>query len=625
MLNIEFHGLAGRPVKTCVSVQIIRAEPIFIIIYRQIIGPGQQVFGSRRVINPADVDINHDLTIDLMDLSALWDAWLSHDGPSDDWNGSCDISDPPDGIIDVLDLTALVADWLEIFPDPNDLMNAADFNNDRKINILDYSIFSAAWLSDDSPSANWNPACDIAEPADGRVDVLDLEVFTANWLVRVQTPSQWWYGADFDRSLKVDLLDYAAFSAAWQSNDSPTPNWNIACDVAFPRDGVVDARDLAVLAEDWLTTLVDPRERTDVADINNDFRVDQLDYAILSSAWLSDDNPPLNWDSRSDFAPADGRINAFDFSVFAVHWQFTIPDTDQFIFIGGGQFEMGDHYDFMPEAMPTHTVQVDSFYMGKFPITNQQYCEFLNASMASGELKVDAGIVYDIDDTTNSIPYFGTNAVNDHSRIEYAGGVFTVIDKPDHPVVQVNWYGSVAYCNWLSEQQGRQSCYDLSTWQCDFTKSGYRLATEAEWEYAARGGQYVPYYRYFWGDVIDASKANYYIEGGGSPNATTPVGYYDGNQIPAGDVMANAYGLYDMAGNVLEWCNDWYDAGYYSVSPADNPKGPNEGTTRVVRGGSWNNVDEFCLVAFRDKPHMPLERSGSYGFRICIPAPGSDE
>ena len=185
----------------------------------------------------------------------------------------------------------------------------------------------------------------------------------------------------------------------------------------------------------------------------------------------------------------------------------------------------------------------------------------------------------------------------------------------------VNWYGAVAYANWRSARNGRDPSYDLLTWECDFEANGYRLPTEAEWEYAARGGEHDPYYMYPWGDTIDGSNANYWDSGDpyetSAYSRTTLVGYYDGNQVPAGVDMANGYGLYDMAGNVWEWCNDWYDEDYYSTSPYDNPCGPATGTHGVFRGGSWINSANLLRCAYRFWIYPDSWYIGS-GFRLAL-------
>jgi len=329
----------------------------------------------------------------------------------------------------------------------------------------------------------------------------------------------------------------------------------------------------------------------------------------------------------------DKKVDMLDFTEFASNWLWEAePDPNEFVYIPAGSFQMGDHHDGISDALPVHTVTLDAFYMSKYEITNQQYCAFLNSAYPA-QLKVVSGVVYAADDTSNSYPYCNMHSYNPDSQIIFSDPDFSVnikdgiTDMSDHPMVVVSWHGSVAYCNWKSQQEGLESCYYLSTWLCDFTKSGFRLPTEAEWEYAARGGEHDPYYRYPWGDTIDGSMANY--NGSGDPYEvgaypwTTPVGYYDGGQSPTGSDMANGYGLYDAACNIFEWCYDWRDSDYYSISPINNPTGPGSGTERVIRGGNWYGGGSICRVAYRRSAH-PGNRSSSYGFRICVFASSLD-
>ena len=249
--------------------------------------------------------------------------------------------------------------------------------------------------------------------------------------------------------------------------------------------------------------------------------------------------------------------------------------------ISGGEFEMGDHHDGMTAALPVHRVYVDSFYMDVYEVTNQQYAEGLNWALGQGLIYVSDGVVCGSGGNT---PYCATTSPTRYqSRITWNGISFGVTPgKEDHPMIEVTWYGAAAYANWRSTQGGLESCYNLSTGACDFDANGYRLPTEGEWEYAARGAEHDPYYRYPWGNTIDGSNANYWLSGDPYETdpwtRTTPVGYYDGNQTPPGSDMANGYGLYDMAGNVRELCNDWYSETYYDSSPYDNPRGPANGS-----------------------------------------------
>lgn len=341
-------------------------------------------------------------------------------------------------------------------------------------------------------------------------------------------------------------------------------------------------------------------------DFEPDGDVDLFDLLVFGEQWL------LTGDTlTADIAPSpegDGRVDWLDFARLAEYWLIYVPP--DMVLIPGGEFLMGDHHDGMGPSLPVHAVYVDSFYMSRYKIINQQYCDFLNSAYMQGLVQVSSGVVYP---TGGGNPYCDTTVSAPYSRITWNGSSFGVVPgKKDHPMADVSWYGAVAYCNWRSQQEGYQQGYDLSTWEYDFSKNGYRLPTEAEWEYAARGGEHNPYYRYPWGDSIDGSKANYSNSGDpyetGSYPWTTPVDYYP----------ANGYGLYDMAGNVWDWCNDWYSDTYYSSSPYNNPTGPVSGSKRVLRGGCWFFGADYCRVALRFYPFHPGGRSSSGGFRVVL-------
>jgi len=243
---------------------------------------------------------------------------------------------------------------------------------------------------------------------------------------------------------------------------------------------------------------------------------------------------------------------------------------------------------------PPHAVTLSAFYLGKYEVTQGEWSALM-------------------------------------SDINPSGTPFFTACGADCPVEGVSWYDAAVYCNRLSEQQGLEPCYysdagftsvygkSGSNWSLPNTGTvfwktaakGYRLPTEAEWEYAARGAGANPQTRYSGSDDIDA------------------VAWWDGNSLvgyspnsggqgtwPRGQKTPNALGLYDMSGNVWEWCFDWYSDGYYSVSPPANPTGPVNGSSRVLRGGSWVNYADGCRVAHRTRS-TPGNRDYNYGFRVA--------
>jgi formylglycine-generating enzyme required for sulfatase activity len=157
---------------------------------------------------------------------------------------------------------------------------------------------------------------------------------------------------------------------------------------------------------------------------------------------------------------------------------------------------------------------------------------------------------------------------------------------PRNPVDQIRWPDAAAFCNARSQAQGLQPAYDTNTWACDFEADGYRLPTEAEYEYALRAGSKSSEYGF--GNSPEDLKRHAWFKGN-SPRGTHPVG----------EKPPNNWGLCDMVGNVWEWCNDWYQEDYYQHSPERDPRGPATGQNRVVRGGCWNSKPDFCRAAYR--------------------------
>ena len=226
-----------------------------------------------------------------------------------------------------------------------------------------------------------------------------------------------------------------------------------------------------------------------------------------------------------------------------------------YVFVPAGSFEMGDRAgDGLSRERPAHAAELAAFYIGKYEITNREWQRFRDDPGYDDPKFWPNGHVVPRD----QVPYW--TQPNNHGGGTPGSG--------DFPVIGVNWDAATAYCAWLSARTGKH----------------YRLPTEAEWEKAARGtdGRSYP-----WGNAIERDRANFV--GAQTFDTVRPVGFYDGSVRDGFATHSNAspYGAFDMAGNVLEWCQDWYDRDYYAVSPRKNPLGPATGAYRVVRGGSF--------------------------------------
>ena len=244
-----------------------------------------------------------------------------------------------------------------------------------------------------------------------------------------------------------------------------------------------------------------------------------------------------------------------------------------------GAFEMGSHLsaaelltryggkgEWCKDEFPLHRVELEGFWLGKYEVTNAQYRRYISG----------------------------------HSSGDFKGHV---LDGDDQPVVRVSWDEASAFCAWLSERSGRT----------------YVLPTEAQWEYACRAG--VSAVRY-WGedDASMGQYANVYDQTAAEALrlAWAPAETADGYKVtsPVGSLKPNAFELYDMLGNVWEFCSDWYSGDYYAQSPAKAPPGPAKGRTRVLRGGSWFNESWNCRASDRHEIESVM-KVHNCGFRVC--------
>jgi sulfatase modifying factor 1 len=273
-----------------------------------------------------------------------------------------------------------------------------------------------------------------------------------------------------------------------------------------------------------------------------------------------------------------------------------------FVSIDAGTFTMGspadepghDPWEFGDETQHQVTL-THGIYIQTAEVTNQQYMELAQWAYDHGHCTATSASLRDaLDGSIQEL----LKLDGGYCEISFSGGTFTVdVGKASHPVMNVTWYGSVAYCDWLSLQQGLPRAYDHATWQCNggnpYTAAGYRLPTEAEWEYACRAGTQTAYNT---GACLDAgTEANY---DGGYPQADCSYGPYVGWTVPVGSYPPNGYGLLDMHGNVYEWCNDWYGMGTDGGVVTD-PAGPGAGYFRVLRGGSFGLGARHCRSAER--------------------------
>jgi formylglycine-generating enzyme required for sulfatase activity len=325
-------------------------------------------------------------------------------------------------------------------------------------------------------------------------------------------------------------------------------------------------------------------------------------------------NQRITWNAGADW---NGQVS--DLARFKVTASDVVPPGN-FVLIPAGSFEMGDTFSEGSTAeRPVHTVNVSAFWMQNTEVTNDQMADVLNWAYPRGKLVVTTATVknaagnqqeiLDLDDADCRILWNPTLSRFEMKAAKGSG----------YPCVEVTWYGCAAWCNYRSEIDGLTPCYSFTDWSCNFAANGYRVPTEAEWEKAARGG--VGGKRFPWGDTITHSQANYYSSSSYSYDISPTRGFHPTYATggypytsPVGSFPATGYGLYDMTGNVWEWCHDWYSSSYYSSSPGSDPTGPSAGSDRVLRGGYWYGIAYSCRVASRSYP-APAPSDPISGFR----------
>ena len=283
----------------------------------------------------------------------------------------------------------------------------------------------------------------------------------------------------------------------------------------------------------------------------------------------------------------------------------TPPDPAGMVLIPAGPFVMGDTFaEGYANELPTHTNQISAFYMDQHEVTKALWDTVYQWAMTHG---------YSFDNDAQG------KAAN----------------QPAH---SMNWYDAAKWCNARSEREGRTPAYyadaariivyrtGQASLQNDWVKwnTGYRLPTEAEWEKAARGGTTGARFPWAHTNVITHSQANYNSSTTYAYDVSPTRGYHPTFATgtvpytsPVGYFASNGYGLNDMAGNVFEWCWDWF--GSYSASPASNPRGPVSGSGRVTRGGSWNARSNGCRVANRNNYVLPEIMGNHIGLRTVLP------
>ena len=288
------------------------------------------------------------------------------------------------------------------------------------------------------------------------------------------------------------------------------------------------------------------------------------------------------------------------------------------VLIEAGSFVMGSDVDDLGHVGDEgqHPVTLtNNYHMFSIEVTNQLYADLAQWALERGYCSVVGTRVYDnLDGSTLELLDMDDDR---DCEISFDGSEF-VIDQgmENHPVIEIQWFGAAAYCDWLSMKEELPRAYnhaDPANWKCNdnepYSALGYRLPTEAEWEYACRAGSS--------SDYAGGTMTEIACE---DEPALSDMGWYCGNAggwtHSVAELIPNAYGLYDMHGNVWEWCNDWYHNPY--ADEELDPVGPPPGWYKTLRGGGWSDLSRRCRSASRRNPSPHLGVNGRHGFRFVI-------
>ena len=372
--------------------------------------------------------------------------------------------------------------------------------------------------------------------------------------------------------------------------------------ILFTKKGIAEVLTRGVVNIDYSSATV-------MADVTDDGGLDVIERGVV---WDTVPNPTR----RDNYAIVDGTTGKYEYRISALEtgqkyyarayarnvkgFVYSEPagfvpliKTDM-VLARGNYFSMGSE-EGDNTSRPVHQVELDSFMIGKYEVVNQEYVKFLNYHVNDISFRNDSDIAVIKGQPVYFLKVYGEDyqKTGFEEPIYYKDGKFMVREGFDMiPAILVTWAGAQKYCEW----------------------AGGRLPTEAEWEFAAKGGK---------------NSSSIYAGG----NDLDRLGWYYGNSkdadcelMPngrgvhkAGKLRPNSLGLYDMSGNVSEWCYDFYDPDYYSVSPTDNPMGPEKGQSRVIRGGSWAGPEENCTVFIRIKSFDLNRGYDNIGFRLMRP------